>query len=241
MRVSDLEVDLLGGAINPNMTMTSAPVTSINTTYIDTPSPVPPQLTIKTETYNRHEVAMATSSLTQSMAPVAMAARPQHPQTLLKQPTIILATPQHHAAPSYAAESILPSITTVAGKHERFVLPKVNIKVEPYDTASDRSSPDHSSECTSSSQNSESAWSDWSECAVSVSTYDESAQVMAYDESAEMIAYDDSCQAIAYDENAQSGQVQGLHGLSDNIILVCWVQGFCAFRFCRDRFFREIF
>jgi len=96
------------------------------------------------------EVAMAVNSIETSSVPVAMVARTSmRPQTLLKQPTIILATTQQSSSiassssSSMAFSSISPLMNSI--KQEHLVLPGVNIKVEPSDTASNVSSPEHTS------------------------------------------------------------------------------------------------
>ena len=120
----DLEPDLL---VNPNMTLTS-------TSGVST-------VGIKQEPL---DVVACSSAHTASPA-LTFTRTSTHSQTLLKQPTIILATQhaathsatQHHSGNTISMatsmvttpSSMLPSVMHI--KNEPIVLPRVNIKVEP--------------------------------------------------------------------------------------------------------------
>lgn len=141
---TDKEMDMDLTAVNPNnMTLTTtgllttavAPQAAHTNSYKSQLSPVTPSITqagldsmVKQEPLDLTlDTEMTTVTVTRST----------NPQTLLKQPTIILATQ--------------PNLASTI-KQERLVLPKVNIKMEPqhhsYSTHSvTSSSPEHLSDC----------------------------------------------------------------------------------------------
>lgn len=146
--------DFLTNTINPDMTFTPVAMnTSASQQCIVQTSAmaenVYPKMEMKSDLLATDaEVAMAVSSIETSSAPVAMVTRTSmHPQTLLKQPTIILATTQQSSSVASSSSSMQFSSTSSlvnSIKQEHVVLPGVNIKVEPSDTASNVSSPEHS-------------------------------------------------------------------------------------------------
>ena len=116
----DMDTDFL---VNPNTLQKTNTNTAPTTTLMVTTPMTTAPTTCLTRTIKQEplDTEMTTVTVTRT-----------NPHTLVKQPTIILAT-----------QTLQGTTTGTQLKQERLVLPKMNIKVEPVDFYSDSSSPEH--------------------------------------------------------------------------------------------------